>query len=45
VQRTFANDERARDGDEPDRLCEMSFSWENPERGCGVKQTRKAGSG
>ena len=25
MQRTFANDERARDGDEPARLCELDL--------------------
>jgi len=41
-----STDERARDADEVARLCARGNPWRaNPGRGCGVKQTHKAGGG
>jgi hypothetical protein len=41
-----ANDRRAEAGDEPARPCRRETPWRaNLGRGCGVKQTRKAGRG
>jgi hypothetical protein len=45
-QGPLANDERARDVDEADRLCAREcLSLANPGRGSGAKQTHKAGGG